>query len=69
MLVVIIGILVIAPPFTLWWWKQADKWADSEHKRFGQRGQTDDRARVVMRDPGIASAAESAGTPRTPDGA
>ncbi len=32
--IIAIGIVVIGPPFTLWWWKMGDKWADAEHKRF-----------------------------------
>jgi hypothetical protein len=41
-LVVIIGV-----PFTLWWWKQADKWADSEHRRFKEKPDT--RNKVVIK--------------------
>ncbi len=41
-LVVLVGI-----PFTLWWWKQADKWADAEHRRF--KVKDDDRERVVVK--------------------
>jgi hypothetical protein len=26
-------IVLIGVPVTLWWWKQADKWADHERKR------------------------------------
>lgn len=43
-LVVVVGI-----PFTLWWWKVADKWADAEHKRF--KVHEDRRERVVVRQP------------------
>lgn len=45
---VIMGlIVVIGIPFTLWWWKQADKWADAEHKRF--KVKPDTRERVVVK--------------------
>lgn len=27
-------IAVLGVPFTLWWWKIGDRWADEEHKRF-----------------------------------
>jgi len=27
-------VLVVGVPFLLLWWKIADSWADSEHKRF-----------------------------------
>jgi hypothetical protein len=27
-------IAVLGVPFTLWWWKVGDQWADTEHKRF-----------------------------------
>jgi hypothetical protein len=26
--------VILGVPFTLWWWREADKWADAEHKRF-----------------------------------
>lgn len=42
-LVAIIGI-----PFTLWWWKIADKWADAEKRRF--KPKEDTRERIVIRD-------------------
>lgn len=41
-LVVVIGI-----PFTLWWWKLADRWADSEHKRF--KDKPDTREKIVVK--------------------
>lgn len=46
----IIGALciIVGVPFTLWWWKQADKWADAEHKRFTVKSDT--RERIVVRD-------------------
>jgi hypothetical protein len=31
MIVVMALIVVIGVPVTLWWWKQADKWAGQEH--------------------------------------
>ena len=34
LLIVLVLIFVIGIPFTLWWWKMADRWADAEHKRF-----------------------------------
>jgi hypothetical protein len=37
MWIVILGVLTIGPVFTLLWWRQADKWADAEHKRFKPR--------------------------------
>jgi hypothetical protein len=43
----IIAVLVLGTPFTLWWWKQADKWYDAEHKRFKEK--PDDRERVVVK--------------------
>jgi hypothetical protein len=41
--IVIILVIVLGIPFTLWWWKYADKWADSEHKRFKEKPDTRDR--------------------------
>ncbi len=42
--------VLVGIPFTLWWWKQADKWADAEHKRF--KAPEDTRERIVVRTPG-----------------
>jgi hypothetical protein len=47
MWVVMVLVVVLGVPFTLWWWKQADKWADSEHKRF--KVKTDDREKIVVK--------------------
>lgn len=43
----IVLVLVLGIPFTLWWWKQADKWYDAEHKRFKEK--PDQRERVVVK--------------------
>lgn len=43
----IVLVLVLGIPFTLWWWKQADKWYDAEHKRF--KAKEDTRERVVVK--------------------
>ena len=40
--------VIIGVPFTLWWWKQADKWADAERKRL--KVKPDTRERIVVRD-------------------
>ncbi len=45
-IVIVALILLLGVPFTLWWWKLADKWADAEHRRF--RDKKDDRERVVV---------------------
>ena len=41
-LVVLLGV-----PFTLWWWKQADKWANAENRRF--KVKPDTRERIVVK--------------------
>jgi type VI protein secretion system component VasK len=38
---------LVGIPFTLWWWKMADKWADEEKRRF--KAKTDERERVVIK--------------------
>ncbi len=43
----IVLVVVLGIPFTLWWWKQADKWYDAEHKRF--KVKEDTRERVVVK--------------------
>jgi len=50
-LIVIFGI-----PFTLWWWKIADQWADAEHKRF--KIKVDTRDRVMIKSPPKPAEAE-----------
>jgi hypothetical protein len=49
MWVLMVAVVVVGVPFTLWWWKQADKWADVEHKRFKPKADT--RERVVVKPP------------------
>ena len=36
-IVIMVLVVVIGVPFTLWWWKIADRWASDEHKRFKPR--------------------------------
>jgi hypothetical protein len=38
---------VLGVPFTLWWWKLADRWADDEKKRF--KVKPDRREKVVVK--------------------
>ena len=38
---------ILGVPFVLLWWRLADQWADSEHKRF--KVETDTRERVVIK--------------------
>lgn len=46
---IIIGLIfVVGIPFTLYWWKQADKWEAAEHKRF--KVKVDPREKVVVKD-------------------
>lgn len=46
---IIVGLVVaVGIPFTLWWWKTADQWADAEQKRFKRGG--DGREKVVVKD-------------------
>lgn len=52
---IILGIVIIigAVPATLWWWRIADRWADSEHKRFKPKEKSRDPnpgARVIHED-------------------
>lgn len=46
---VVVVILVGALVFTLAWWKIADRWADSEHKRFGRGKSAEPVERVVIK--------------------
>lgn len=52
-------IVLLGVPFTLWWWRKADQWADAEHRRFKPRPET--RERVVVR-----SENQSSPTPTEP---
>lgn len=44
---VIVLVVVGGTAFTLWWWRIADRWADSEHKRFAPK--IDTREKVVVK--------------------
>jgi len=48
--------IVIGIPFTLWWWKVADRWADSEKRRFKETPDT--RERVVVKGSGESKGSE-----------
>jgi len=50
MIVICVLVVVVGIPFTLWWWKLADRWADAEHKRFATTT-TDVREKIVVRTP------------------
>ncbi len=43
------GVIVVGIPFMLIWWKIADTWADSEHKRFKSREHKGPEPQVVSR--------------------
>lgn len=49
---VVVGVILVgAVVFTLAWWWIADKWADAEHKRFGEPKVVKPEDRVVIRMP------------------
>ena len=45
--------VLLGVPFTLWWWRSADQWADAENRRF--KPMTDDSLKdaVVVRWDGV----------------
>lgn len=49
LIIVLVLIFVIGIPFTLWWWKMADRWADAEHKRFKPKADAEPVDRVVIK--------------------
>lgn len=51
LLIVLVLIIVVGVPFTLWWWKKADRWADAEHKRFKPKKDLRERVVVTKSDP------------------
>ncbi|MCC6675934.1 MAG: hypothetical protein IT436_02205 [Phycisphaerales bacterium] len=51
LIIVLVLIFAVGIPFTLWWWKLADRWADAEHKRFKPKGPATPVERVVIRNP------------------
>lgn len=54
---IVVGLCaVLGVPFTLWWWKIADRWADAEHKRFKPKPKPKGNA-VVVRGFGAKDAA------------
>ena len=46
--IIVALVIFLGIPFTLYWWKQADKWEAAEHKRF--KVKVDEREKVVVRD-------------------
>lgn len=49
---IVVGLCaVLGVPFTLWWWKIADRWADAEHKRFKPKPKPKGNAVVVKLPP------------------
>lgn len=52
LVIVLVLIFAVGIPFTLWWWKMADRWADAEHKRFKPKTSGTPVERVVIREPG-----------------
>ncbi len=46
--IIVILTALLGPPFVLWWWKFADRWADAEHKRFKPKAPDPDEQRVVI---------------------
>ncbi len=50
MIVVLALVAPVGIGFVLLWWKQADKWADAEHKRFKTKDRIDVPQVVVKAD-------------------
>jgi len=49
MVIIMALIVLIGVPVTLWWWKQADKWADGEHKRFHEKPEASRPSATIVR--------------------
>ena len=49
MVVVLLCVGPVGIAFVLLWWKQADKWADAEHKRFKSKDEST-APRVIVKD-------------------
>jgi hypothetical protein len=50
--IIIALVVVLGVPFTLWWWRDADKWADAEHRRFKPKPTPPEERIVVPQDRG-----------------
>lgn len=46
----VILVVVLGVPFTLLWWKSADKWAEEGSKRFKEEPDTRERVVVTRKD-------------------
>jgi hypothetical protein len=59
--VIMVLVVVLGVPFTLWWWKIADRWASDEHKRFKPKpgGAAGASTRETAHGPAGSSAASS----------
>jgi hypothetical protein len=61
LLIVEILIFVVGVPFTLWWWRHADRWADAEQKRFKSKPPPEPIEKIVI--PSSGSAGEGTSRP------
>lgn len=50
MIICLILTVVIGIPLILAWWKDMDKLADAEHKKFKPKPRVDEGERIVVRD-------------------
>jgi hypothetical protein len=66
--------IVLGVPFTLLWWRDMDKWADAEHRKFKPREKKPTGPTVVIpsstlnRRPQITATSESASIAGTREG-
>lgn len=49
----LIAIAVLGVPFILIWWRDMDRWADAEHKRFKPKERANDVVVVVKQPPKV----------------
>lgn len=53
--------VVLGVPFTLLWWRDMDKWADAEHRKFKPKVKKPAGPTVLIRTSSFNKSAEAAG--------
>lgn len=58
--------IVLGVPFTLLWWRDMDKWADAEHKKFKPKDKKPAGTTVVIRSTQSPASTDDAAPGPTP---
>ncbi len=65
----LVAIIVVGIPFTLWWWKVADRGVPEKYRRFKPKARDGGVERIVVRNPDAPADPGGAGSAQGGDGA